>query len=157
MKINVPNINNFFENYDKTIEEFENFKEFIKDYTIGNDLTDENIQKLETINNSLKESCIFLESFKKDNNLIEFDENSDDFYELFDRLKIKKEKIIEINENLEKLSDFNVKDYIKEINEEKIRTIETIEKANTIKESNKENVKLETPKVYEDEFEDLEM
>lgn len=155
MKINVPNISDFFENYDKTIEEFENFKEFIKDYTKENDLTDENIQKLETINNSLKESCVFLESFKKDNNLIEFDENSDDFHELFDRLNIKKENIIEINENLEKLSDFNVKDYIKEINEEKIRTIETIEKANTIKESNKEIVKLETPKVYEDEFEDF--
>lgn len=147
MKINVPNINNFFENYDKTIKEFENFKEFIKDYTKENDLTDENIQKLETINNSFKESCVFLESFKKDNDLIEFDENSDNFYELFDRLNIEKENIVEINENLEKLSDFNIKDYIKELNEEKIRKIE---------ETNRKSVKMEISKVYEDDLEDLE-
>ena len=153
MKINVPNINNFFENYDKTIEEFENFKEFIKDYTKENDLTDENIQKLETINNSLKESCVFLESFKKDNDLIEFDENSDNFYELFNRLNIEKENIVEINENLEKLSDFNIKNYIKELNEEKIRKIE---ENTTIEETNRKSVKMEISKVYEDDLEDLE-
>lgn len=124
MKIKVPNINKFLDNYDKTIKEFDNLKSFIKAHMDEYGLTDNNIKELEAIDKKLKKACVLLKAYEESDKLIEFNENNHEFNKLFSKLNIERDKITEINRNLKELSDFSVKSYIKEVKKETLNSIE---------------------------------